>query len=380
MNPKKDVSPDKTKRLMIPKITSPGRSPFLTEIISHVVPRPLWHRIENFPAIVGLRLSASHLWGELAGIENKNKTLDGGTLRKCREYSTDVFGSPRYAFELARYCAIHGSWRDGWLPETYFQNEIIRKSIGVPTISRQKTLSAYFIRHASLPDIGYYVNGKYFLRDWKKIEFEQLKQIIFETQDKVVFKINRSMRGRGVFILGPNDLNHTAIRNLGDGCFQEFIQPHPTVPRFGVPSVPTVRLVTTLNAAGDPTARFAYLRLGRLKHSHVISDDSVKVLLCLKTGKLQSIGFLTDWRPVLAHPDTGINFDGVRFPRITDAISLCLDLHCQMPSFLSIGWDLCLDDGGEFKIMEWNQLHDIKFAEAVNGPNFSDLSLEERKK
>jgi len=321
------------------------------------------------------KLYASHRLGLLSKIEGRNHVLTSSDLKNCLQYSEDVFGSQRYAVELALYFAIHGKWREGWLPDRFFRHKIVRRTARLSSLSEEKTLSGYFISDDSLPDIGYISNNRAFSRTWEIIQPEDFVRFIFRFSEKVVFKSNNSMQGRGVKIFTPGSIGVDDIVKLGDGCFQTFINPHATVPVFRVQSVPTLRLVTTLNNFGIPTARFAWLRIGRTGEAHVEAFSSVKIMVCCETGKLDDIGYMPDWTKITCHPDDPDNpFSKIYYPRIEDAIGLCSRLHSRMPSFISIGWDLCLDKNGDFKVMEWNQRHAITFAEAVAGPNFSDLN------
>lgn len=315
---------------------------------------------------------------DFGAVERKNNRVDSETTRRCWEYAGDVLGDERYAVELARYCAIYGRWKEGWIPETFFQRELVSRNTSLSTLSRQKTLSNYFLCDDSLPDLAYFSNLKFFTREWDPIPEEDLCDFLFQGRDRIVFKQNSSMRGRGVTTFDKQSFKPQDVMHLGDGCFQTHIRVHPSTPRFGVDAVGTLRVVTSIEDSGDVRTRFCNLRVGRANQSHIISDDSVRISVCVDSGKLRSCGYLTDWTPVSAHPDTGEDFDGSVYPDLSRGIDLCRRLHKKIPSFWSIGWDICLDANNDFKVMEWNQLFGVKVAESMNGPNFADLKLERR--
>ena len=333
-------------------------------------PRAIKSRIER-------SLQASKDWDTVRDIEEKNQKLDSSTIKKCREYAKDIFGSEIYSTELAIYCIIYGSWCDGWIPESWFQEYVVKGSAGsLYKLSNEKTLSNHFFKSESIPDVAYFVNGRFYSRNWRKLSEKEVKPHLFENGDRVVFKKNASKRGRGVQTLSKDLFSEVDMRSLGNGCFQSYIEPHHTVPSFGVTSVPTLRIVTTLDRSGVATPRIANLRLGRIHNTHVISDDQVLVPICIESGRLKALGYLGDWTPLQAHPDTNLSFHGEVYPEFTTAVELCLKNHEKVPMFLSIGWDVCLNINGSFDIMEWNLLHGIKYGEAIYGPTFSDLKWE----
>lgn len=333
----------------------------------------------TLPLPHAVRASVWRRWTDFGPIEDRNSTLDPATIRRCYEYAADHFGNgERYARELAICASIHGSWRDGWIPQSYFLDEIVKKSSGVPELSREKTLSNFILRTDALPDIGYVCRGSFFDRDWKRLAAADAVEVLFAGRDRIVFKTNRSNRGNGVTVMTRGDFDPEKIRLLGDGCVQSYIRPHPAVPFAAMGAVPTLRVVTTIARSGRVTPRFAHLRLGRGAHTHVRTEDNVKMMVSLETGALAATGYLSDWTRITAHPDMREVFAGMTYPDMQAGIALCLDLHARVPCFPSIGWDICLSDEGRFCIMEWNQFHGILFAEAVNGPNFVDLGWERR--
>lgn len=331
----------------------------------------------SLPMPYAVRASAWRTWTDFGGIEDRNSKLDSATIKRCYDYAAEHFGDgERYAREIAICASVHGSWRDGWIPQTYFLDEIVKKSSGVPELSREKTLSNFILRTEALPDIGYLCRGSFFNRDWERLEAADVAEVLFAGRDRIVIKTNRSNRGNGVTVVTREDFDPDRISRLGDACIQSCIRPHPAVPFSAMGAVPTLRIVTTIARSGRVTPRFAHLRLGRKAHTHVRSEDYVKMMVSLETGDLAATGYLTDWTQITAHPDTQEVFAGLTYPDIQAGVALCMDIHAKVPCFPSIGWDICLSDTGEFLVMEWNQFHGILFGEAVNGPNFTDMGWE----
>lgn len=135
-------------------------------------------------------------------------------------------------------------------------------------------------------------------------------------------------------------------------------------------------MTTALDDNGKATVRAAYVRLGRSKDDskHVQSKSAVKVAISIDSGELFSTGYMADWSSTKSHPDTGVTFEGLVVPAFKNACIEVEDLHSNYPFVQSIGWDVSINNKEEVEIMEWNAAHnDIKFSEAMHGPNFIDI-------
>ena len=142
-------------------------------------------------------------------------------------------------------------------------------------------------------------------------------------------------------------------------------------------SVATLRFTTVLHSTGDASVRACYLRLGRIKDTHVKSSSQIRVPVNIRTGELDPTGHLHNWVPIKSHPDTSVAFANQTVPFFGDCLSVVLNLQKSFPFVQCIGWDTVVDREGQVQIMEWNGGHnDIKYSEATQGPCFADLGWE----
>lgn len=94
-------------------------------------------------------------------------------------------------------------------------------------------------------------------------------------------------------------------------------------------------------------------------------------------SNIDELGYLTDWKAVRGHPDTGVKFAGQTIPGFSGCVTKALELHRKVPYVLLVGWDFCVEADGSVALFEWNGWYsDTKFSEGVQGPCFADLGWE----
>ena len=203
---------------------------------------------------------------------------------------------------------------------------------------------------------------------------------MFRESERIVFKIDDSGQGNGVFIFDRNTFNPDAIRALGNGVMQRFIEQHPVLAAFAPKSVATLRITTVVDDAGSISVRACFVRFGRAQDTHVKGESDVCVPVDLATGRLGRYGYVKSWLQATEHPDSKVPFDGITVPSFASCIQKALDLHRRIPFARCIGWDLTVDAEGNAQVLEWNGEHnDVKFGEVTQGPCFADLQWERLK-
>lgn len=318
----------------------------------------------------------------LASIEGQRGPTDRTAINRCDEYAQDVLGSRKYAPWLHVYAAVSGTFKEGWIPDNYYGLVVTAaKSDGAARIVRLKSFTNRILDTDALPDVAYAIDGIYYSRDFRPLREAELVELLFDGRDRVFFKADDSCQGKSIWIFSREDFRQPRKAPLSgklpDGVFQTPIRQHPFFDTLSPNSVATLRVTTVRELDGSIALKAAYLRLGRSKDDIVRSASHVRVALDRNTGAFSGTAFLPDWRTVETHPDTGAGFAGKSVPHFDDAIALAVSLHASCPHMLCIGWDLCIDEDGKTKIMEWNARHnDIKFSEATTGPCFRGLGWE----
>jgi hypothetical protein len=317
----------------------------------------------------------------LKSIEGAKGSLSQQVVKECDGYAMDVFGHRHYAAWLYVYSAIAGRFKEGWIPDNYYGSVVVPKLKGdYGKVSSLKPLNSMFFSNDSFPDILSYSNGVFFDAAYRVLRPDSVKDKLFTDHDRIVFKLNNSSQGRGIFFFDRDSFDPSKIYKLGNGLFQSFIDQHKFFQEFTKESVATLRMTTVIEDDGTTSLRASYLRLGSATDTHVQSKSHTRIPIDITSGSFNHIGFTPDWLEIDRHPSSKVKFEGKFIPAYDDCLKLVTTLHKRVPYTRCIGWDVTLDNKQRVRIMEWNAEHnDVKFSEATQGPCFSDLHWERLK-
>ncbi len=299
-------------------------------------------------------------------------------VKRCDEWATQVFGRKYYAPWLYVYAAVAGEFREGWVPENFYEFFVFEHACGpyFPT-AELNPLSALIFRSDSFPSLAGYANGAFFDAGFAFVPPEEVADILFQENEKVVFKLDGSGQGRGVFVFTRASFDPGEVRRLGNGVFQGFIRQHEFFDQFASDAVATIRITTCMDDRGAVTPRASNLRLGGGSETHVISTTQTRIPISLADGALRDVGYTPRWIEVEAHPASGVRFSGKTVPSFRSCLDLAVEMHRKVPFVRCVGWDLAVERTGRPRIMEWNiGYNGIAFAEATEGPCFADLGWE----
>lgn len=315
----------------------------------------------------------------LSSLEQQGRELRHADKKRCDDYATEVLGHPRYAHWLYAYTALAGEFREGWIPENYYGWVVVPKiKGGYGTVSSLNALNVATFHSDTFPDVLSYVNGVFFDRDYRFVPKQDVADRLFKDNERVVYKIDKSRRGRGVFAFSKDTFDLQAIQNLGNGLFQGFIQQHDFFSQFAKDSVATIRMTSVFEDNGDVSIRACNLRLGNGKETHVQSNTQNMIPIDLASGTFADVGYTPDWAAIRAHPTSQIEFAGQQIPNFSGCRDKVMELHRRVPFARSVGWDVTVDHEENIKCMEWNGSHNgIGFNEATQGPCFADLGWSE---
>jgi hypothetical protein len=311
----------------------------------------------------------------LEGIEKRRGRTAPALIKQADAYARDVFGSVAYAPWLRVYAAFNGRFKEGWIPDNYYGAVVVPRTKGwYGELSTLKSISAQLFRDPALPDLAYLANGALFSSGNVAIPDNEARDILFSDTDRVVYKPDHSSQGRGILFLDRDSFEYATVRKLGNGVFQRFVRQHEVFDGFAPGAVATLRLTTVVERSGEISLRSCFLRLGRVGDTHITPAREVCVPVDVATGELAQHGYLSDWIDVQGHPDSNLRFDGITVPAFAACVMKVKQLHRQVPFACCVGWDLAIDADESVNVLEWNAGHnDIKFAEATQGPCFSDL-------
>ncbi|GGO64696.1 sugar-transfer associated ATP-grasp domain-containing protein [Bowmanella pacifica] len=313
----------------------------------------------------------------LSSIEKERGKTNPTLIKNSKEYAVEILGWSGYSPWLEVYSAIAGTFKEGWIPDNYYRKVVMpRVKSGYGETSVLKPMSKLIYGNSSaFPDIGYYVNGLFYNSDYHVIHEESIKKLLFEKTDRIIFKLDSSLQGKGVFIFTKENFDSSVIKKYGNGVFQSFLTQHSKLSMFAKNSVATIRVTSIINNEGKCEPRACYLRLGQGSDTHVQSKSHIRVPVDTLTGQLGDIAYTTNWHQIRKHPTSLVDFAGNSIPNYDECVNVIKEIHESLPFTRCVGWDACITDDGEVKIMEWNGKHnDIKFSEATQGPIFSGLN------
>lgn len=315
----------------------------------------------------------------LKQIESEKGKLSKEVIRKCDEYAKSNLGHIKYSPWLYVYSAMHGEFKEGWIPDNYYGAVIVPYIDGeFAKPSRLKPLSNRLLNTAKLPDLLYFNNGLFIEpSSYNVIDESQAYNVLFGANKTVIFKENESSQGKGIKYFKKENWRSDLIGHK-NGVFQRIINQHPFFDALFPHPGATIRMTTVIDTFGKAAVRTAYLRLGRtssgIDTSYVKSSSAIRVAIDIKTGELFTTGYLANWKSTEFHPDTGKYFKGLIIPSFKKACLEVQELHENYPFVQCIGWDISINSDCEVEVMEWNAEHnDIKFSEAMHGPCFTDL-------
>jgi hypothetical protein len=238
-------------------------------------------------------------------------------------------------------------------------------------VSDVKTLSKKLLATERLPDIGYYVNGCFYDRNWSAVAVKELVQLMpFE---KIFLKRDYSERGRHVIPMDTTKLQEFDARGFGDFVIQRQINQHGFFDVFGATSRSTLRLLT----AAGPEGPRVVATLVKVVSSG--PDAAIRRVGVDQDSGCLAWGLDENWKVI--DFSTGPEAGGLTVPGFDEAKRLVISLHETFPHFQVIGWDVGIDEDETPWLFEWNADHPaILYPQILHGPVLigSGLNLKEK--
>ncbi|MFM2003088.1 MAG: hypothetical protein RI963_2514 [Planctomycetota bacterium] len=290
--------------------------------------------------------------------------------------SLAIKGTPRGFMPTRRHS---GSSKEGWIPCSYYNEFVVPEVYTAGDLCHHRHLTRRLLQTDRVPDVGYMLGGKLYNIDFHRVEPTAAAATLFRDHPEIVFKRNRSSRGRGIVKVTPQELCDVRLDRLPDGVFQTLIRPHAAFESLLPERGPTIRFTTVLGPSGKAELRAAHLRVATLKSQFVAPGSGINVSINLHSGCLVEQGYIASTlQPMKHHPDTGFVFSGHPMPNFSAAADHVLRLHDSFPVSKVIGWDVCIDLHGQLQLFEWNLWWPaIRFLETTSGPHFRGLGWED---
>lgn len=314
-------------------------------------------------------------------VKMNGKTIVNRPIKKCiKEYAKQRFGSSAYWPYLALYSEIRGQFIKGWIPYDYYRYKMLPKmnSLLYSNVCNIKTLDHILFGKFSFQPLFVFISGIFYNHKREKIEVEELNELLSDYNDKIVIKEEFGMGGKQVYIMHSSEFKLEKLNRKINYVIQPYIYQYKTLNDLYPESVNTFKITTYLDPQGTVNVKYVILRFGvdgskvdnlSLGGQYIFFDSNGKPSQYAYDGDL---GFKTGNR----HKNTGYAYDDLTFPMYQTALELCRNAHKKYPYVRIIGWDVCIDESGEPKLIEWNASSPSFWEyESVFGPFFMDEAV-----
>lgn len=298
--------------------------------------------------------------------------------RSIKEYARRRFGSKAYWPYLALYTEVRGKFIEGWIPYDYFSN-ILEPKLNPPVyrqLGNQKSLDYRRYEDFAIKPILFTISGLFYDADFELIEEAKLKDVISAHNINIIVKQDFRKGDKHIQLMHSSEFKPDLLEPGGNYVVQPQIKQYKSLNDLYPDSVNTFRVTTFLKKDASIDIVYSILRFG-IDGSKVDSLASGGQCIAIDiNGKPAPIAYDKDgFAKGERHKNTGYRFADLEIPMFPEIIARCKAAHKHYPYARLIGWDVCLNEAGEPKLIEWNtDSPTFARADAMFGPFFPDDS------
>ena len=333
--------------------------------------------LKNRLLMIISRRKAHRARREFVRVEGKS-VLTPRIKKAIKEYARERFGSKAFWPYLALYTEARGGFIRGWIPFDYFLYDLeprlnppIYKELG-----NLKTFDYRLFGDFAVKPLFLYISGIFLNSDYKVIDQRELKKILADHGQEIVVKQEFGWGGNQVRFIHASEFTTEMLQKGTNYVIQPLIRQYKVLNDLCPDSVNTLRVTTFLKRDGSIDIVFVILRFG---------VDGSRVDNLVAGG--QCISMDSEGRPSRiayddlgheggeTHRNTGFRFADLHLPMFPDVIARCKTEHQKYPYIRLIGWDVCIDETGTPRLLEWNTGRPtFDMEDALLGPFFPDDS------
>lgn len=293
--------------------------------------------------------------------------------KEIKKYSKATFGSSSYWPWLALYAEIKGVFVPGWVPNDFFQVEILGKwnPKRSAEVSNMKTFYHRYLGDFAIKPVAVRVSGCYFDECGNVLSEQEVLEKAMSSAEEVVVKRNGGLAGAGIEFLKSVDIDMARLGKIeGDFVIQEVCRQHADFSRWHVESLNTLRVATFLGSDGAVSVKFVFLRWGM--RGNRVDNTSLGGRLVFFNHDGEAITGVMDSAAIDVSgedPELAKSLTELKLPFVGQAIGKCSEAHRSFPYVRYIAWDVFVNEDGEAKMVEWNAVKPgMWFAEPHIGP------------
>ena len=315
-------------------------------------------------------------------IRRKGKSVVTREVKKTiKQYARERFGSGSYWPYLAYYAEIRGQFMEGWIPDDYFTH-VLEPKINpriYGNISGIKTYDHRLFGDFAIRPLLLVISGLFYDADLNVLDENQLNLILSDHNDDVVLKEEFGFGGKQVRMMHSSEFTPKVLNKGMNYVIQPYFRQHKILSDLYPHSVNTFRVTTLLKKDGSVDVKFVILRFGVDGKRVDNLSSGGQCIYIYPEGKPDRIAY--DYLSIPmgeTHQNTGFRFSDLEIPMYWEILESCRTAHKKFPYVRVIGWDVCVDEQGKPKLLEWNGYHatyaieDALFGPfSTNDPEFS---------
>jgi hypothetical protein len=314
--------------------------------------------------------------------DDGRQELSSRFLAASRSFLHERFGGYSDVTWHRMYAAANGIEDHRYIPEEVFYARLEpRLNGGGAQPSQPDKLTQLLMLPKSLYPtlVGCVWRGHVFLGDDSETDVAGLVRACRDDWERVAVKLPDGAGGRGFQILetkGP-ELAKVLEGALAAGeslLVQEVLKQHEDVARLNPSSVNTLRIMT-LRFNRQLHVLSSTVRFGRA--GSVIDNQTRGGMSCGldAEGVMNRLAFDEAFRTLTAHPDSGLEFEGLRLAGFEKAVAFCLEQHERLLQYDIVSWDIVISPDLRPVLVEFNVVwQGLNIHQFNNGPVFGDLT------
>jgi len=302
--------------------------------------------------------------------QNGKKVVDRFLKAKIKNYCKVRFGDSAYWPWLAVYSEIRGEFKEGWIPYDYYRYKLIPKWNTGPSLSAFKTYDYQLFPEFSVKPYFVKISGALFDSELNRVEGSEVNDFFKKLDREVVVKNDEGSGGKSIKFIHSSLFDMDTLKSIDNVLLQPVVKQNAALDELYPQSVNTLRVMTHLQDNGEIIKKFAILRFG-IGGSRVDNLSTGGGFVPLTNdGKTGQYAYdINGFNLGKAHPETGFKYNTIKVPSFKKAIKLCTEYHNKFPYQRLISWDICIDERGDPKLIEWNTGNQFFLApEAILGP------------
>lgn len=188
--------------------------------------------------------------------------------------------------------------------------------------------------------------------------------------EEIFIKDKFGFCGKNIQVIRTSDIDKAelfrklTVGNENNYLVESVLKQNSEIAAFHPWSINTIRIVTLYDKTSDLVSIMcARLRLGnnqnRVDNFHY---DGLCAPIDEKTGVIYGVAYDRNGKEYIFHPETGLQIVGFKIPYWKECIEFVHSLATVVPTVGYVGWDIVVQDNGEFALIEGNDNadHDIQ--------------------